>query len=328
MQRKAISLISGGLDSTLASKLIMEQGIDVVALHFTSPFSSRREKEQGLQAERVARELGIRLILKDKGFEYFNVVKSPRYGYGKNINPCIDCRIFMLQKTREIMAAVGADFIVTGEILGQRPMSQRRDPISIIEKESGLEGLIVRPLSAMHFPPSIPEKEGVIDRDKLLGITGRSRTIQYKLAEQYGLKEFGCPGGGCLLTDSIFTMKLRDLFTYDKEFVLTDVELLSIGRHFRLRPDTKLVVGRDEGENEKLLSLWAEPYVMFRPVGFKGPNAILKGAFDDDIISIAANIIGHYGKHASATISVESNGSALNRHVVENINIKPDHLKI
>jgi tRNA U34 2-thiouridine synthase MnmA/TrmU len=328
MNKKAISLLSGGLDSVLSTRVIMEQGIEVIALHFTSPFSSKREKERGLQAVRAVSELGISLILKHKGPEFIDVVRSPRYGYGKNINPCIDCRIFMLQKTKEIMAEEQAGFVVTGEVLGQRPMSQRRDTIRIIEKASGLEGLIVRPLSAMHFLPSIPEQEGVLDREKLLDFAGRSRTPQYRLAEKYNLTEFGSPGGGCLLTDPIFTKKLKDLFEYDKTFTMKDLELLSIGRHFRLRTDTKLVVGRNEIENDRLLSLWEKPYISFQPIGFRGPSAILKGNIDDGIINTVANIMGYYGKNKSTIILIESNNGTSNRHTVENGNIKPEGLLI
>jgi tRNA-uridine 2-sulfurtransferase len=328
MKKKAISLLSGGLDSVLSTKVIMEQGIEVIALHFTSPFSSRKEKERGLQAVRAVSELGIGLILKHKGPEYIDIVRSPKYGYGKNINPCIDCRIFMLQKTKEIMDAEQAGFVVTGEVLGQRPMSQRRDTIQIIEKASGLQGLIVRPLSAMHFLPSIPEQEGILDREKLLDFTGRSRTPQYRLAEKYNLKEFGSPGGGCLLTDPIFTKKLKDLFEYDKAITMKDFELLSIGRHFRLRTDTKLIIGRNEVENDKLISLWTTPYVLFQPIEFRGPNAILKGAFDDEIIAMTANIMGYYGKNESPVISIESNNGIVNRHNVEKLNITPESLLV
>jgi tRNA-uridine 2-sulfurtransferase len=328
MNKKAISLLSGGLDSTLSTKLMLDQGVDVIALNFTSPFSSKREKERGLQAVRTAKELGIRLMLKDKGPGYIDVIRSPKYGYGKNINPCIDCRIFMLRKTKEIMAEEGASFVVTGEVLGQRPMSQRRDTIRIIEKASGLEGLIVRPLSAVHFLPTIPETEGIIDRGLLLDITGRSRARQYELVEKYKLNEFGSPGGGCLLTDPIFSVKLRDLFAHSTDFTPKDLELLSIGRHFRLRPDTKLIVGRDEGENEKLLFLWEEPYVLFHPADFNGPSAILKGAFDRGIIDIAANFIGHYGKQKSATITVELKGVAPDVLTVERVEIEPDDFRI
>ena len=328
MNRKAISLLSGGLDSTLATKLIVDQGIEVVALHFTSPFSSKKEKERGLQAERTARELGVRLILMHKGPEYLDVVIAPKHGYGKNMNPCIDCRIFMLRKTKEVMAGECAGFVITGEVLGQRPMSQRRDTINIIEKESGLKGLIVRPLSAMHFSPSIPETEGTIDRSKLLDIAGRSREMQYRLADQLSLKEYGCPGGGCLLTDPIFSNKLRDLLLYDKAFTMQDIELLSIGRHFRLGAETKLIIGRDEGENEKLESRRQSPYVLFCPVGFKGPFGLLKGKLNDEAIGIAANIIGHYGKNKSLTIDIELNNGQTEKRIADKTDINVAELKI
>ena len=329
MNKKAISLLSGGLDSALSTKLMLDQGIDVIALNFTSPFSSKREKERGLQAVRTAKELGIRLMLKDKGPEYIDVIRSPRYGYGKNINPCIDCRIFMLQKTKGIMAEEEASFVVTGEVLGQRPMSQRRDTIRVIEKASGLEGLIVRPLSAQHFQPTIPEEEGLIDRARLLDIAGRGRTKQYELVEKYRLNEFGSPGGGCLLTDPIFSVKLKDLFAQSAGFTLKDIELLSVGRHFRLGPDTKLIVGRNEGENEKLLSLWEEPYVLFQPADFNGPTAILKGSLDSGTILVAASMLGHYGKQTSATINIEVKRSGVTEaRVFERADIDPDDFRI
>jgi hypothetical protein len=305
INRKAISLLSGGLDSTLSTKLIMDQGVDVVALHFTSPFNSKREKERGLQAERTAGELGVRLICLDKGPEFIDVIQTPKHGYGKNMNPCIDCRIFMLRKTRSIMDQEGAGFVVTGEVLGQRPMSQRRDTIDIIEKESGLTGLILRPLSAMHFSPSIPEIEGIVDRLKLLDITGRSREMQYRLVKQFNLKEYGCPGGGCLLADSNFSSKLRDLFLHNEGLSMKDIELLSIGRHFRLDENTKVIIGRDQGENERLESFLQPPYVLLYPAGFKGPFGLLKGTLSDNNIGAVANIIGYYGKNKSHSIMVE-----------------------
>ena len=328
MNKKAISLLSGGLDSTLSTKLMLDQGVDVVALNFTSPFGSRREKERGLQAVRTADELGIKLMLKDKGSEYIDVIRSPKYGYGKNINPCIDCRIFMLKKTREIMVEEDASFVVTGEVLGQRPMSQRRDTIRIIEKASGLDGLIVRPLSAAHFEPTIPEKSGLIDRNRLLDIAGRSRVKQYELVEKYSLNEFGSPGGGCLLTDPIFAVKLRDLFAQRAGFTHKDLELLSIGRHFRLDQDTKLIVGRNEGENERLMSLWEEPYVLVQPLDFSGPSAVLKGSLDSGTILIVANIIGHYGKQTSATVTVELKGHTTEVHTVEKVDVELDDFRI
>ncbi|MDR2018672.1 MAG: tRNA 4-thiouridine(8) synthase ThiI [Syntrophobacterales bacterium] len=317
MNRKAISLISGGLDSILATKLVMEQGVEVVGFHFTSPFSSRKDKEGGARAIKTASELGIDLITRHKENDYLEVLKNPKHGYGKNMNPCIDCRIYMLKITTTLMEETGASFVVTGEVLGQRPMSQRRETIRLIEKESGLEGLIVRPLSAMRFTPTIPELEGLLDRDKLLGITGRSRNTQYNLARKYNLQEFSKPGGGCLLTDPIFSVKLKELFREEKDFTLRDIDLLSIGRHFRLMEGTKLIVGRDKEENEKLRNLCSSPYIFFSPVDFRGPEAILKGPLNDEIIKMVGNIIAFYGKNTSPAFSVQSDNGTIETHIVE-----------
>ncbi len=328
MEKKAISLLSGGLDSVLSTKLIMDQGVEVVALHFTSPFSSRKEKERGLQAERTAKELGVKLIFLDKGPDFMDVIKTPKHGYGKNMNPCIDCRIYMLKKTKGIMDSERASFVVTGEVLGQRPMSQRRDTINIIEKESGLKGLIVRPLSAIHFQPSVPEEAGIVDRLRLLNISGRSREVQYQLVRQFNLKEFGCPGGGCLLTDPIFSGKLRDLLHHDRLFKMKDIELLSIGRHFRLDDNTKVIIGRNQAENEKLERYGQVPYVLFFPSGFKGPTGLLKGTLVEKNICAAARIIGYYGKNESPVITIELNNGKPELHEVMKTDIDIQDLMI
>lgn len=328
MERKAISLLSGGLDSVLATKMIIEQGIEVVGLHFSSPFTSRRERASGFQALRAARELGIRTILMEKGEEYIEVVRHPRYGYGKNMNPCIDCRVFMLKMAAKMMAEEAASFVITGEVLGQRPMSQRRDTINLIEKQSGLAGLIVRPLSAAHFPPSIPEREGIVKREALLDIAGRSRAVQYNLVAEYKLKEFGSPGGGCLLTDQFFSKRLKDLFLKDPDFTMKDVELLRIGRHFRLDDTSKLILGRDKGENEMLYELWSVPYILLSPSGFKGPLGIFKGRLTDENLRIAANLIAHYAKANSSAIYLEINNGSLERHVAEIYYIDPNRFII
>jgi tRNA-uridine 2-sulfurtransferase len=304
MKRKAISLISGGLDSILSTKLIMEQGIEVAGFHFTSPFSSKRDKERGAMAVRTASELGIELITRHKGADYLDVLMHPKHGYGKNMNPCIDCRIYMLKITALVMAETGASFVVTGEVLGQRPMSQRREAMRQIEMESGLEGLIVRPLSARCFTPTLPETEGILDRAKLLDITGRSRSAQYSLAKKYHLSEFSKPGGGCLLTEPVFSRRLREFFSMEKDFTMRDIDFLSLGRHFRLRDDTKLIVGRDEAENDRLRALCEPPYVFFSPVGFMGPQAALKGPLDEEIIRTVANVIAFYAKNADPTVTV------------------------
>jgi tRNA-uridine 2-sulfurtransferase len=319
MNKKAISLISGGLDSILATKLVMEQGVEVTGFHFTSPFSSRQDKERGAQAIKTAAELGIELITRHKKDDYLEVLKHPKHGYGKNMNPCIDCRIYMLRITAALMAETGTGFVITGEVLGQRPMSQRRETMRMIERESGLEGLIVRPLTARCFAPTIPAIEGVLDRARLLGITGRSRSPQYALAEKYKLNEFSRPGGGCLLTDPIFSVKLRELLATEKDFTLRDIDFLSVGRHFRLKEGTKLIVGRNKEENEKLHDLCSPPYVLFSPVDFRGPEAVLKGSPDNEITRTIGNIIAFYGKNTSPTFSVRSYNGQAQIHTVSRV---------
>ncbi len=307
MKKRAISLISGGLDSAVGTKLIIDQGIEVIGLHFASIFASKRDKERGLQALRTAKELGIEIITKNKGDDYIEIIKNPRYGYGKNMNPCIDCRIYMLRLTKDLLAELDASFVVTGEVLGQRPMSQRRNTIELIEKQSGLKGLIVRPLSAKLFPPTIPEQEGIVDRERLLNVAGRGRQVQYQLVETYKLTEFGLPGGGCLLTDPIFSRKLKDLMATDKVYTTKDIELLTMGRHFRLSPTAKLIVGRNERENEYLAALWEPPYVLMYPVGFTGPHAVLKAEVTESTIMTSAQVIARYGKNLASTATVEIN---------------------
>ncbi|MCX5817665.1 MAG: hypothetical protein NTX75_15745 [Proteobacteria bacterium] len=330
MNKKAISLLSGGLDSLLATKLIMDQGIEMAALHFTSPFCNctKGNKGCGLQAVRTASELNIKVTVKVKGLEYLEIVKMPKHGYGKNMNPCIDCRIFMLKETGKIMDEVGASFVVTGEVLGQRPMSQRRDAMRLIEKESGLEGLIVRPLSAKHFEPTLPEKEGILDREKLLDITGRTRKPQYNLADSYQLKEFSCPGGGCLLTDPIFAQKLKDLFAYSNSYTMKDVALLKIGRHFRLNEDTKLILGRNEDENKRLQAAASDGCTFLAPLEFKGPQGLLFGVLDYDVMQTAGNLMAFYGKVDSFPVTIESNNGFVNRHTINKTHIDKEMLMI
>lgn len=331
MKKRAISLLSGGLDSVLATRLMVEQGVEVTALHFTSPFCNcthGKNKGCGIQALRSANELGVKVVVKTKGIEYLKILQSPRHGYGKNMNPCIDCRIFILKEAARFMREIDAGFIFTGEVLGQRPMSQRRDAIRIIEKETGLEGLIVRPLSAQHFPPTIPEIEGVIERQKLLDFIGRSRKRQYLLADEYDLKEFSCPGGGCLLTDAVFATRIRDLFKFKPECTMFDATLLKTGRHFRLSEKTKVIIGRDEEENNKLEALSRTGYLPLSPVSFTGPSALIMGDMNWSVIETSANIMAMHAKGVVFPITVETVGTEKASHMVGKITLDIEKMRI
>ncbi|MBW1855868.1 MAG: hypothetical protein JRJ00_14525, partial [Deltaproteobacteria bacterium] len=285
---KAIALLSGGLDSTLAIKAVLEQGIEVEAINFVTPFCTCSPKSSTcLISKTVADNLGIMLEVKNVSREYLEIIKYPRFGYGKNMNPCIDCRIFMFKKAAERMKTSGASFIITGEVLGERPMSQRRDAMNIIERESHLKGLILRPLSAKLLEPSIPEKEGLVDREKLLDIQGRSRKPQLKLAEEWDITDYACPAGGCLLTDKGFARRLKDLMNENINFTLNDIHLLKIGRHLRLSDKVKAVIGRNESENKKLMTFVEEGDCVIEKNALTGPLTVLKGEISDEIKLLA-----------------------------------------
>ncbi len=292
---KAIALLSGGLDSILATKLILEQGIDVEAVNFLTVFCTCTARGKTcLASKSAADKLGIKLRVFEVSKEYFEIIKNPKYGYGSNMNPCLDCRIFMFKKAGQYMKEQGASFLLTGEVLGERPMSQRRDAMNIIERDSGLKGLILRPLSARLLEPTIPEKDGLVDREKLLAIGGRSRKPQMQLAVQLGINDYPCPAGGCLLTDPGFARRMRDLMKHSPNFTINDVQLLKIGRYFRLGPNSKLIVGRDEEENTKLLALAKEDDLCVGPVSIPGPIGIGRGCFNNDHLNLAARILARY----------------------------------
>jgi len=294
---RAIALISGGLDSILAARLVKGQGIDIVPLNFYIPFSSRhKENSAKVTASFVRDALGSELMTIDIGLEFLKILDKPNYGFGSNMNPCIDCKILMLSKAKALMKELGAAFIVTGEVLGQRPMSQHKQALELIEKRSGLKGILLRPLSAKHISETLPEKEGWVNRDNLLDFSGRTRKPQIELAKAFKIKDYPNPAGGCLLTDPEFAKRLKDIINR-KELNIRNIELLKLGRHFRFTQEAKLVVGRNEKENEQLLNLAQDNDYCFMPKGTAGPTCLGVGDFDDELIRLSCAIASRYSDH-------------------------------
>ncbi|MEM2885959.1 MAG: hypothetical protein QXF24_07720 [Thermoproteota archaeon] len=289
---KALLLLSGGLDSAVAAKVVLQQGGRLEGVNFASPFS-QRGKGSGDPAK-LAEELGIKLRVVPLFEECLEIVKNPKHGYGSNLNPCIDCRILMLKKAKACMEEAGASFLVTGEVLGQRPMSQRGEAFKLIDKEAGVEGLVLRPLSAKFLPPTKAEEEGWIDREALLSIKGKSRKKQLELARTYRISGYSCPSGGCLLTDPGFSKRLGDLLKHRPDPTLDDIELLKVGRHFRLSAGAKLVVGRNKEENEKIRMLCGDGDLLFEVPGFGCPVSIARGSVGEAEILASARIEARY----------------------------------
>jgi len=294
---KAIALLSGGLDSILAVKLLLDQGIEIEAVNFVSVFSIFTTSNSRCMESRVAADrLGIELKVFNFSKDLMELIRHPKHGYGKNMNPCIDCRVFTFSKAREYMEEQGASFLITGEVLGERPMSQRRDAMRIIERDSGSDGLILRPLSAKLLSPTIPEKEGIVNRERLLSIQGRSRKPQIALAKEMEIDYYPSPAGGCLLTDPGFAGRMRDLMQYNPDFTLNDVHLLKIGRHFRLSPKVKTIIGRNEKENRKLISFALEGDYIYKVLGFPGPITVVRGDIQDSLRELPASMTARYSK--------------------------------
>ncbi len=330
-QRKAVALISGGLDSLLAAKLMLEQGIHVEGINFFTGFcveghthairKKDKAKPKRNNALWSAEQLGIKLHIIDIIEEYKDVVINPKHGYGANMNPCLDCKIFMVGKAKQWMQENGFDFIVTGEVVGQRPMSQRKDLLPVVVRESGADDRLLRPLCAKNLAPTLPEREGWVDRDKLLDFSGRNRKPQMALAKQFGFEDYASPAGGCcFLTDENYSRKLVDLWTAHnrKDYELDDIMLLKVGRHIRPKPHFKLIVSREEGEN-KFLTGYKKQFTAIETESCPGPLTLVDGEVSDEDLTLAARIAARFSKgrnDASVTVKVtRQNGEQLSLEV-------------
>lgn len=305
-QIKAVSLVSGGLDSMLATKMMLEQGVHVEAINFFTGFCveghthairrTDKDKQKRNNALWVADQLGIKMHIIDVIEEYKDVLLNPKYGYGANMNPCLDCKIFMVKKAKEWALENGFDFIITGEVIGQRPMSQRKATMPIVQKQSGIDDLLLRPLSAKNLPETKPEREGWVDREKLLGITGRGRKEQMAMAEKYGYVDYATPAGGCcFLTDKNYSDKLVDLWKArnTREYEFDDIMLLKVGRHVRFKPEFKMIIGREEGENN-YLDGYRNQYINAYCSSHNGPGILIDGDFKPEDEEYTARVLARF----------------------------------
>ena len=309
MARKAVALISGGLDSLLAARLVQQQGVHVEAINFFTGFcveghthairKKDKDRVKRNNALWVAEQLGIKLHIIDIVEDYKDVVINPRHGYGANLNPCLDCKIFMVGKAMEWIQSNQFDFIITGEVIGQRPMSQRKQTMPVVSSESGADDLLLRPLCAKNLPESLPEREGWIDRDRLKDFHGRSRKPQMALAKQFGFEDYAQPAGGCcFLTDESYSVKLRDLWQNrgQKQYEIDDIMLLKVGRHIRPDKSFKLIIAREEGEN-RFLSGYKNQFQSIKTVSHAGPLALIEGDELNDVqLNLACAIIARFSK--------------------------------
>lgn len=315
---KCIVMFSGGLDSTIAVHLMKSMGFDVLALHFVLPFYSEVGNSHDEIKEKAMR-LSVPLRIEEEGEDYMAMFKDPHFGYGKNMNPCIDCRIHRLRKAAVIMEREGVSFIATGEVLGQRPMSQHKNSLNAIEKRSGLRGLLLRPLSAKLLNPTIPEEKGWVRRESLLAWWGRGRKDQIAYAKQHGL-EITMPAGGCLLTHADTGKRFADLQKYIPEFSLSDFKLIAYGRHFRLNPSARLIVARNDNENMALEKLVQTKDHFFIMTDVLGPLGILRGTCSTDDIQKACGIVARYSK---ARMQPQVNVTVTHKETTSILNVKP-----
>ncbi len=307
-QRKAVALISGGLDSMLAAKVVMEQGVHVEGINFFTGFCVEghthaiRQKDKAKPKRNnslwVAEQLGIKLHIVDIIEEYKAVLINPKHGYGANMNPCLDCKIFMVNKARQWIEENGFDFIITGEVMGQRPMSQRKDTMPVVAAESGADDLLLRPLCAKNLPPTLPEREGWVDREQLFDFSGRTRKPQMELAGRYGFVDYAQPAGGCcFLTDEKYSRKLVDLWRArgEKDYDLDDVMLLKVGRHIRPKQNFKIIVAREDGE-ARFMQGYKKDFVNMNCASHRGPLVLVDGTPSEPDLLLAGRITARYGQ--------------------------------
>jgi len=328
-QRKAVALISGGLDSMLAARVVQEQGVHVEGINFFTGFcveghthairKKDKAKSKRNNALWVAEQLGLRLHIIDIIEEYKAVVINPKHGYGAHLNPCLDCKIFMVAKANQWRRDNAFDFIVTGEVIGQRPMSQRKETMPMVAGESGADDRLLRPLCAKILPPTLPEREGWIDRAALHDFSGRSRKPQMALANTFGFEDYSQPAGGCcFLTDEHYSDKLADLWKArgSREYELDDIMLLKVGRHLRPRPNFKMIIAREEGET-KFLKGYRKAFISMNPVSHGGPLVLIDGDPTEDDLKLAASLTARYSQGREAeTVEVEVLCNGVSRRLV------------
>lgn len=299
-QVTALALYSGGLDSTLACRVVAEQDIRVVAVKFITPFFGYELLENEADyLRRIKEKFGIDVLLRDVTAAYLELLKNPKHGFGRYFNPCMDCKIFLLSEARKMMPEIGASFLITGEVIGQRPMSQRRDALRVIERDSGCEGLLVRPLCAKNLQPTQVELNGLLNRDQLLDFSGRSRTPQMKLAEKYHITDYPSPAGGCILADPILSSRIKKYYRQKKDILPQDILLLLAGRQFTLPAGGWLVLGRTQPENERISALQQPDDWILTTVDIPGPTAILRNSDEPKELETAAALIVTYAKKSA-----------------------------
>ncbi|MES9939706.1 MAG: tRNA (5-methylaminomethyl-2-thiouridylate)-methyltransferase [Candidatus Thiodiazotropha sp. 6PLUC2] len=338
-QRKAVALISGGLDSLLAARVIQEQGIHVEGINFFTGFCVEghthaiRKKDQN-KAKRnnalwVAEQLGMKLHIEDIVEDYKQVLTKPKHGYGANLNPCLDCKVFMVRKAHEWIQKRGFDFIITGEVIGQRPMSQRKETMPIISDESGANDLLLRPLCAKNLPETLPEREGWVDREQLFDFSGRSRKPQMALAASFGFEDYAQPAGGCcFLTDEQYAVKLKDLWQArgSREYEMDDIMLLKVGRHLRPSPHYKVIIAREEGE-ANFLQGYRKSFPHIKTTSHGGPLALIDGEISDTDVELIGRLVARYsqGRDADQVILEFTNKSGDSRDI-HSVPLKPHEI--